>query len=154
MTAYCALSDRAHKEVALLWQKVTGYELVLFDSMDIEGCRLHHTTHLLFIGSGYAMVSTDLIAERDRTRVLDKLRSEGLDLVEMNQQQVYATHSREIRNREGHPVLIMPSTGFNSLTKEQLAQLRRHVADIKHIDYATLEDLGGGSVGSVINDLF
>ena len=50
MTAYCALSTRASKEVAELWARILGYDLVLFNFASKTA--YPHTTHVFFIGSG------------------------------------------------------------------------------------------------------
>ena len=174
MTAYSGLSERAHKEAALLWQKATGYDLVLFDTNDFDQHRLHHTSHLLFIGTGtyltflpliitesfpikgYALVAPDLIIESDRKRVLDRLLSDGLTLIELASEQVFnfVSHAAEIPLEGNQHALLLSTTAFTSLKPNQVEQLKQFVVDIQHVDLSTLELLGGGSVVSIINQLF
>ncbi len=48
----------------------------------------------------------------------------------------------------------MSQQAYDSLRPDQLALLRRHVADIVHPDIRTLEAIGGGGVRCCLAELF
>jgi len=151
------LSERAHKEVTELWQKLMGYDMIVFNYAPIDGdTRVHHTAHMFFLGSGYALLAPELISEEDRPRVLDRLKLDGIEVIPISTQQVFhfCAQAFEAKDGDGNLRLVMSSTAYSAFTKEQLTKLQTYVKDVTHVDLSTLEVLGGGGVHAVVGRLY
>ncbi len=70
------------------------------------------------------------------------------------QMDALAGNMLEVQTGTGLPLLVMSQQAKDSLQPDQLALIKRHVADIIHPDISTLEAIGGGGVRCCIAELF
>ena len=144
---YAARSQRTHEDLVRLVAERLGYEPVLFETIGLGGKPIYHTNVMMYLGGEVAVVCLDVISPRQRDAVAKKI-SEGREVVILTEKQVneFAGNGFELLNAKGETVLAMSDRAFMSLTKDQLAVLKKHYGNrIVHPAFATIEQ-GGGSV--------
>jgi len=158
--AYVSLSTRCHRPVAELWAKLMNYELIVFRSYhsgEPGSPEILHTNRVLQIGTGYALFCGAAVKDEvERKIVLEKLKSTGHRVViDLSLEQLWnlCGQCHEVQSRSGDLVLAMSTRAYNNLTQSQRTSLQEFVKII-HAPLDTLEKIGGGSVSSIINDLF
>ena len=154
--AFACLSSRTHPEVLAVWADYLGYEPLPFSAFDSEGMRIYHTNVMMCLGSGFATVCLDSIANRDeRDAVETRIKASGRDLVEISYEQMYsfAGNMIEISDSEGNPVIVMSKAAISSLEESQLKTLNKHAA-LAAFDIETIEACGGGSARCMIAEVF
>jgi len=154
--AYMAKSARADLNLAELWSKEMGYELVAFDSQDRDENEIYHTNVLMSVGRNFAVVCLDVIKdEGERTKVVDSLQKAGKLLVPVSLEQMesFACNCIQLQGDKG-TVLAMSSTGWESFDDAQQATIRGCVDHVVAAQVPKLEQLGGGSVRCMIAELF
>jgi len=144
--AYLTPSQRCNAEVATAWAKELKYELVTFHAF-ADGHPVHHTSAVLFIGTGYAVFASSLVKdEKERAYVLEKLKATGCEVVEIDLKQVrnYCSEGVEF-NVNGGRILVLSDQAYRGFTDAQRAILEKH-AKIIHSNLDNLEKFGGGSL--------
>jgi hypothetical protein len=148
---YAARSQRTHEELVRLVADRLGYEPVIFDTMGLGGKPIYHTNVMMYLGTQVAAVCLDAIAPQQRETVARKI-AEGREVITLTSVQVneFAGNGFELINADGQTVLAMSDRAYNSLTKDQLALLKKHYGGrIVHPSFAAIEQ-GGGSVRCVL----
>lgn len=148
-TAYACYSQRITATLFFRWCNEFMYEPVLFHAADKTGTPVYHTNVMLSVGSaspehGLALIGSSMIHSRyERDAVLDRLRSTGRTVVELNETQIrsFAANVLQLQGRHG-PVLVMSTTGRASFTPAQLQQLEAK-AQIIAAEVPTIERAGG-----------
>src|SRR6202789_3750884 len=83
--AYASLSPRTDLDVLGEFAQLLGYELVTFEAADGGGLPVYHTNVVMAIGSRFAVVCGESIAQPShRAAVFDKLRTAGHDIVDIS----------------------------------------------------------------------
>lgn len=144
---YAARSQRTNEELVRLVADRLGYELIIFDTIGLGAKPIYHTNVMMYLGGDIAVVCLDVIARSQRETVAGKL-AEGRELLVLTEAQVnaFAGNGFELANSRGETVLAMSDRAYRSLTKAQLAILKKHYGDrIAHPPFAAIEQ-GGGSV--------
>ncbi len=153
--AFACLSERTTPRALEIWWEHTGYQTVSFDCTDWEGNAVYHTNVVLSIGRKVAIIASEMIRdEKERDRVLGKLRDTGRDIVEISEIQVtqMAGNALELRTKSGDHVYAMSSAAFSILEPEQRDTIESH-SRIVHAPIPTIERIGGGSVRCMIAEL-
>jgi hypothetical protein len=144
---YAARSARTNEELARLVAGRLGYELIIFDTLGLGGRPIYHTNVMMYVGADIAVACLDVIAKPQRDVVAGKL-AEKRELLVLTEAQVneFAGNGFELANSRGEAVLAMSDRAHRSLTKDQLAILKKHYGNrIVHPSFAAIEQ-GGGSV--------
>ena len=158
--AYAVRSPRTHAKVLDEWCKALGYEPVMFDAADRNGVPLYHTNVLMCIGSRSVVVGTEAIAESDRTRVVDRLRASGREIVEIGHDDIasFAGNMLELASWDEAlgdcRVLVMSASAREALLPETFAKLSACVDTVLAVPVPTIEKLGGGSVRCMMAEVF
>lgn len=156
--AYMARSERSDDSLAHRAAAELGFERVhAFDATDDAGRPVYHTNVMLAIGTGFAVVCADAVADEvQRAALLEALALGGREVVRISRAQMGAMCGNvlELRNAHGLPVLALSSRAHSAFDAAQRAALLRHTAELLHAPVDTLEAVGGGSVRCCLAELF
>ena len=88
-------------------------------------------------------------------RVIDKLKETEKTIIEItfDQMKNFAGNMLEVQNSNGDLFLVMSSTAYHSLNKNQINQIQQY-AQILHSPIDTIETLGGGSARCMMAEIF
>lgn len=154
--AYCCRSPRSSEKVLADFCARMNYDPVVFDAVDGEGRPLYHTNIMMAVGMQVAVVCLEAIAlEEDRKRVADELLSAGKILVEISRDQLnrFAGNMLEVRNRTGHPFMVMSAAARESLSTYQERVIGTYNRIIS-TDLEVIETHGGGSARCMMAEIF
>ena len=158
--AYASLSPRTHPDVVEEWCRELGYEPVMFDAADRRGVPPYHTNVLMSIGERAAVVGSAAIVERDRGRVLDRLRASGRDVIEIGHDEVarFAGNMLEVASWDEAlgdcRVLVMSAAARQALSPRTYERLSGSTDAVLAVPVPTIEKLGGGSVRCMLAEVF
>lgn len=114
-----------------------------FDACDDAGRPVYHTNVLMTVGTGFALLGLDWVAEADRTPLCAALQRGGRELVLLSGEQLrhFAGYALELSGLAGL-LLALSRRAANGLTPLQRAQLTRHVR-LLPLAVPTMERAGG-----------
>ena len=145
--AYACLSRRTDREVLELFCEEEGYEAVTFDAVDEKGIAIYHTNVLMCIGSGFAVICMDCIANpHEKIVVREWLESAKKEIIEISFEQMnqFAGNMLEVTNKAGETLIVMSRSAFNALYSDQKTALQKY-GKLLYTDISTIEQVGGGS---------
>jgi hypothetical protein len=154
--AYASVSVRTDAGVLEELCSRLNYEPVVFPAFDVKGHPVYHTNVLMCIGDGFAILATEAIPEGpERDKVLQSLRKDGHEIVDIDQEQVnaFAGNAMALNTASGKQILALSATAYAALRPEQLAVLEMYVTPLP-IAIPTIETIGGGSVRCTIAQNF
>lgn len=157
--AYAALSDRTHDDVLDRFAELFGYDTIRFHSNHtVEGKRLpiYHTNVMMCVAKKFSVIcldSIDDVSERNLTK--QALVNSGKEVIEISEEQVnrFAGNMLEVMGANETDYLIMSTSAYRSLTKEQVARIENYCA-IVYSSLDTIEALGGGSARCMMAEVF
>jgi len=158
-TAYCALSERADKELFLDFCRDFGYTPISFTSyqtVDEVRVPIYHTNVMMCVASKFAIICLDSIDDMDeREYVVEQLQKDGKLIIPISENQLYqfAGNMLEVISPDGKSYLVMSTSAYNSLTSDQILKIDEHSL-ILHSNLDTIETLGGGSARCMIAEVF
>jgi hypothetical protein len=158
--AYASLSPRTDAVVVEEWSREMGYEAVTFESFDRHGVPPYHTNVLMSVGQRAAVVGSALIAERDRGRVLERLRAGGREVIEIGYDEVehFAGNVLEVASWDEAlgdcRVLVMSASARQALSPQTYERLSGSTDAVLPVPVPTIERLGGGSVRCMLAEVF
>jgi len=144
---YACISPRTDPEVLELFCEEQGYEAITFDAVDEKGCAIYHTNVLMCIGSGFAVICMDCIANpHEKIVVKQSLLSTHKEIIDISFDQVsqFAGNMLEVKNKSGETLIVMSRAAFNSLGNDQKVTLQKY-GKLVYTDISTIEAIGGGS---------
>lgn len=152
--AFASRSPRTHEEVIAAFDEVLGYSTHLFDAADHAGRAIYHTNVLLSLGTEWAILCTEAVAEADRTPLIANIREGGRTLVEVSFDQMrrFCCNILELRTRSGDPIIAMSHAAMTALNPDQRRVLERF-ATLIDVRVPTIEAVGGGSVRCMIAEV-
>ena len=157
--AYAALSERTDKAVFLQFCCTFGFEPVFFtayQTVGVERKPIYHTNVMLSIADCYAVVCLESIDnQQERTKVINRLEESGKVIFEISEEQMYsfAGNMLQLKNKTGERFLVLSETAYNSLSENQIQQLKTYNKLII-CTIPTIERIGGGSVRCMIAEIF
>jgi hypothetical protein len=143
--AYVSLSRRADREPLQKFCADFDYEPVTFESMGTDGRPIYHTNVMLCLGTQFALVGLDMIADRaQRETVRDRLEASGRTIIPLTREQIenFAGNALELHNDESK-LLVLSARAAAHLRDAQRATLESF-ARLLPLSLATIE-LAGGS---------
>jgi hypothetical protein len=158
--AYACLSPRTDAEVVDEWCREMGYDSVVFSAVDRSGVPVYHTNVMLCIGARAVVVGGEAIVEKDRGRVMDRLRATGREIIEIGQAEIgqFAGNMLELASWDealgDYRVLVMSDAARHALSREAFARLSASTDEVLTIPVPTIERLGGGSVRCMMAEVF
>ncbi len=152
--AYASLSPRTDLDVLGEFAQLLDYELVTFDAQDSAGRPVYHTNVVMAIGTRFAVICGEAIADvRRRGAVLDRLRAGGREPIEISMAQMidFAGNCLELKPRGG-PLIALSTTAWQSLDRAQRRALELNGLVILAA-IPTIERVGGGGVRCMLAEL-
>lgn len=160
MVAYAAISERTQPNLVKQFAKDFGYNAVMFSAFqNVENhwkLPIYHTNLMMSIADEYAVVCLDAISyESERNAVIENLKTCNKAIIEISEEQMYhyAGNMIQVLNNEGKAFLVMSQTAYDSLSEEQIKQLKSY-NEIITANIPTIEHYGGGSVQSMMCEVF
>ncbi len=153
--AYACLSPRTDKEVLDLFCKKSGYQPVLFHAVDERGMDIYHTNVLMCVGSKFAVICLDSIADaHEKQQVITSLKSNHKEVVAISfaQMNQFAGNMLELKNKAGDSLLVMSKNAYQSLNQTQKTTLEKY-CKLVYADINTIESNGGGSARCMIAEV-
>ena len=152
--AYAGISPRTDLDVLGEFAQQLDYDLLTFDAADAGGRAIYHTNVLMAIGTGFAVVCSESIADTGhRAAVLGKLRATDHELVEITQAQMaqFAANVLELAAPTGR-LIALSTTALRSLNAQQRRALESH-AQLLPAEISTIERVGGGGVRCMLAEI-
>ena len=154
---YAALSLRTEKEILEDFCKKFDFELVSFVSnQTYEGKRLpiYHTNVMMCLANHYAVICIDTIDNpEERQMVVKKLKETNKEIIEITEEQKGRFAGNMLQVMGNQPYLVMSTSAFESLTKDQISRIEKH-NPIIHSSLNTIEACGGGSARCMMAEVF
>jgi hypothetical protein len=157
--AYCALSPRANEELFIEFCEDFDCAPVIFEAFhSVDGRKelVYHTNVMMSVGEHFAVVCTDMIEDKkDRKMVLDVLRSDGKEVILINEKQVnqFAGNILEVVGADGKRFIVMSTAAYGAFNANQIIQLEKY-GTILSADLNTIEACGGGSARCMMAEIF
>jgi hypothetical protein len=133
-------------------------ECIEFDTLSSQGKPFYHTNVMMSIGYRYAVVCSEAIVEKDRSRVLDSLKKTGRDVIEITLAQAEKFFCGNILQLKagdtGNHVIAMSESCLRGFTKEQRMKLRSYGKIVSFPVAKTIEFVGGGSARCMLGEVF
>ena len=178
--AYAAPSDRTNEDLLREWSSKAydGYKVVTFSSSDRNNVPIYHTNVVMAIGSGFAVVCTDTIRDKqEKKRVVESLTKGNVDgdfgkgkhvreLIEITIEQMedFCGNILEVESsfdssgntttNNNQLYIVMSSRAYKSFTAQQIEALTRRGEVIIHVPFDKIENVGGGGVRCAMAELF
>jgi hypothetical protein len=146
--ADAALSSRTDALAVAEFARVTGLEALTFPTRDEAGRALYHANVMLTIGTAFAVVCPDVIADpHARSAVLARLEASGREIIAITPAMVrgFAANILELRGAGGQAVIAMSARARAALGPALTGRLERH-GSIVAVPIPVIERVGGGSV--------
>ena len=143
--AYVSFSKRSDRALVERFCQDFNFEPMLFESVGDYGRPIYHTNVVMCVGSGFALIGLDLIADPgQRETVRHRLEESGKKVIELKRDQIanFAGNALELRN-DAEKLLVLSSRAAEALTTEQRNEIARH-ARLLALSLPTIE-LAGGS---------
>lgn len=144
---YACISPRTDREVLGLFCEEEGYRPITFDAVDEKGRAIYHTNVLMCLGSSFAVICMDCIANpHEKIMVKESLLSTHKEIIEISFEQMnqFAGNMLEVKSKSGESLVVMSRAAFNSLNDDQKATLQKY-GKLLYTDITTIEAVGGGS---------
>ncbi len=154
--AFACRAPRTDGQVAADWAQRLGYRLVMFDAVDGARVPIYHTNVMMSVGSGFALVCAEAIANADERRdVLAELEAGGREVILVSLAQIgcFVGNMLELRAADGSAVIAMSAAAEAALTPSQRARLAAH-GRIVSAPIPDIEKAGGGSVRCMLAEVF
>jgi len=151
--AYATLGPRTHANVIADFDDRLDYSTLLFDARDRSGRPIYHTNVLMSLGTNFAVLCIEAVAEDYRELLAAEIRAGGRTLIEVDYEQMrqFACNLIELRG-SGGPLIALSSAARRSFRPEQLRMIERF-GELVEADIPTIEAVGGGSVRCMIADV-
>lgn len=152
---YAGLSARTDKKMVERWGDLMGYEMVTFETRSHAGKPVYHTDFLMYIGTEMAGFCTDCLDEKDRGRVLNKLR-ETHDVLELSMDQLRNNcgNALEVVGEGNQTYLTMSESALHALSSDQEEKILEYYPEIIAAPLDTMEKYGGGSARCMLMEIF
>ena len=152
---YGGISPRTNAVQLILWCRNNNYELVLFETESHKGSPIYHTDVLMYVGTDIIGICLDVIKPEHRDFVKEKVNANH-KVVELTSDQIqsFCGNAIEAKNGKNELFLIISSTAYNALNKDQIDSLLTSYKEIIYSDIPTIEKYGGGSARCMLTELF
>lgn len=157
--AYAALSQRTDRKAFEHFCEVFDYVGVVFNALQTVGDKrlpIYHTNVMMCVASHFAILCGDCIDDPvEREMVMNMLKDSGKEVILINEEQTkrFAGNMLEVTNTEGKPLLVMSTSAFEALTKQQIERIEKY-SEIVHSSLDTIEACGGGSARCMMAEVF
>lgn len=157
--AYCSLSPRADEDLFIEFCEDMEFTPVIFTAyQDVDGKRkpIYHTNVMMCLAENFAVICLDSIDDpKEKKNVVRHLKQDGRDIIVISEPQVhnFAGNMLQVKGAGDRKYLVMSTTAYKSLTKEQIGKIEKH-CEILSADISTIEACGGGSTRCMLAEVF
>ena len=157
--AYCALSPRADEDLLIEFCEDFEYTPVLFTSyqtVNNQRLAIYHTNVMMCLGETFSVICMDSIDDKkEQKNVLKHLKEDRKEVIKISEDQVnqFAGNMLQVKGENDELLLIMSTSAYTCLTKQQLQRLEKH-CKIVHSPLDTIEACGGGSARCMMAEVF
>ena len=151
--AFANLSPRTDAHVIADFDDRVDYATLLFDARDRSGRPIYHTNVLLSLGTRFAVLCTEAVAEEYRTVLIDEIEATRRTVIEVDFEQLksFACNLIELEGASG-PLIAISAAARASLRPDQLKRLESF-GELLAVPIPTIERVGGGSIRCMIADI-
>ena len=151
--AYCCKSPRTSEELAQIWCRDHGYELIVFSAKSPEDIPIYHTNVMMNIGANWAVICSQVLDQKYKGEIMERLGSDR-EIVDISYSQLlqFAGNIIEL-STPVCPVIITSESAKNSFTDTQLDALSTY-GKIITSDISIIEKVGGGGIRCMIAEIF
>ena len=151
--AFANLSPRTDAHVIADFDDRMDYATLLFDARDRSGRPIYHTNVLLSLGTRFAVLCTEAVAEEYRTVLIDEIEATRRTVIEVDFEQLksFACNLIELEGASG-PLIAISAAARASLRPDQLKRLESF-GELLAVPIPTIERVGGGSIRCMIADI-
>jgi len=156
---YAALSERTHAPVLEEFCEKFDYTSINFiANQTVNGQRvpIYHTNVMMCVAEDFAIICAEsLDNEAEKERVFNSLIKTGKEIIEISEEQVnsFAGNMLQVCNKEGNKYLIMSSSAYHSMGKDQIKKIENY-CPIIHSSLDIIEACGGGSARCMMAEVF
>jgi len=157
--AYCTLSPRAEEDLFIEFCEdfeYTPVPFVSYQTVNNKRLPIYHTNVVMCLGEKFAIICLDSIDDKkERKNVLKHLKEDGKEIINISEDQVnnFAGNMLQVIGKNDERYIIMSKSAHESLTKQQLNQLKKH-GNILSSSLDTIEACGGGSARCMMAEIF
>jgi hypothetical protein len=154
--AYACLSPRTNKEVFNEFCKKMDFKGILFSAFDANNQEIYHTNVMLCVADKYAVICLEAIKnEAEKATVTNSLLDSGKEIIEISigQMNKFAGNMLQVHSKDSTKYLIMSTTAFQSLSREQVTRMKTY-NDIIDVELDIIEKNGGGSARCMLAEIF
>ena len=157
--AYCALSPRADEELFIEFCEDFEYTPVLFtanQTVNNQREAIYHTNVMMCVAEQFAIICLAAIDDKkERKNVLKHLKETGKEVIDITEQQInaFAGNMLQVKGANEQHYLVMSSSAYHSLRKDQLQKIEKYNAII-HSSLDIIETCGGGSARCMMAEVF
>jgi len=154
--AYACLSPRTDQRLVEEFCNQFNYTPVSFIAVDQQEQPIYHTNVMMCVADQYVVICLDSISYKtEKDLVITSIQKSGKIIINISFDQMnhFAGNMLQVKNKENKKFLVMSTQAFESLTAQQLQQLRSF-NEILHADISTIESNGGGSARCMLAEIF
>lgn len=157
--AYCASSSRASEELLIEFCEDFEYTPVIFTAYQSVGEKrlpIYHTNVMMCMAEDFAVICLACIDDKkERKNVITHLKADGKEIIELTEKQLnhFAGNMIQVMGKANKRFLVMSEAAFRSLTKAQLATIKKY-GEILYSSLNTIELCGGGSARCMMAEIF
>jgi hypothetical protein len=157
--AYCALSPRADEDLFIEFCEdfeYTPVPFISYQTVNEKRLPIYHTNVIMCLGEKFSVICLDSIDDKkERKNVLKHLKEDGKEVIAISEDQVnnFAGNMLQVIGHNNERYTIMSKSAYESLTKQQLNQLKKH-GNILYSSLDTIEACGGGSARCMMAEVF
>jgi hypothetical protein len=153
--AYACISPRTDEKILADFCRQMNYTPVAFAATDGNGQAIYHTNVLMCVADSYVVICLESIADPEQHKLVSETiinSNKRIIPITLHQMNHFAGNMLQLENKNGEKLLVMSSQAYESLTTEQLQELKRYNRVI-HSPLTTIETNGGGSARCMIAEV-
>lgn len=157
--AYCALSPRADEDLFIEFCEdfeYTPVPFIAYQTVNEERLPIYHTNVVMCLAETFAVICLECIDDKkERKNVAKNLKEDGKEVIAISEQQMtnFAGNMLQVLGANNERFLVMSTSAFNSLTKQQINTIEKHCTIISS-SLDTIEACGGGSARCMMAEVF
>lgn len=154
--AYACRSPRTDEQLLDTFCKRMDYQKIMFTAVDADGKQIYHTNVMMALGETFVVICLDAVPDAGERKVLrERFANTDKAVIEISLPQMmqFAGNMLQVANAKGDTFLVMSEQAYQSLSEEQLEQIKTHTTSL-HSPLDTIERYGGGSARCMMAEIF
>lgn len=154
--AYACRSPRTDEQLLDVFCERMDYQKVLFTAVDADGKQIYHTNVMMALGAAFVVICLDAVPDADEQNMLrERFADTDKAVIEISLPQMmqFAGNMLQVANANGDTFLLMSEQAYQSLSEEQLEQIKAHTTPL-YSPLDTIERYGGGSARCMMAEVF